>query len=283
MNVTLAVTKDEAKTKFQKQVREDEGSRRNLHLIRLTLIRRGTDAAAGMSEEDHIMRDNILSTTKEKLKNPNIFVSPIRLCVRNIPFEVDDKRLKQAFLKAVGGGKDVKITESRIMRDLSKPRSQGLCWSKGFGFVSFTDHQHALAAVKATNNVPIFGDNKRLIVEFSLENKAVYELRQRRLEKSKNPDKFPKDLKFKGKTQQKFQYPARVPNPKPGQRIFPSHSGAKTRHKPRVNQQVQQKKKQFKKHKPEKKTKVQKKKKTSVKEYTDKVDAMVRKRKLQKL
>ena len=48
---------------------------------------------------------------KEKLKNPNIFVSPTRLCVRNIPFAVDDKRLKQAFLKAAGGGKDVRISE----------------------------------------------------------------------------------------------------------------------------------------------------------------------------
>ena len=52
--------------------------------------------------------------------------------------------------------------QSRIMRDLSKPRSEGLCWSKGFGFVSFTDHQHALAAAKATNNVPVFGGEKVL-------------------------------------------------------------------------------------------------------------------------
>lgn len=40
--------------------------------------------------------------TRQKLKNPNIFVSPTRLCVRNIPVSVDDGKLKKIFFAAAG-------------------------------------------------------------------------------------------------------------------------------------------------------------------------------------
>ena len=47
---------------------------------------------------------------RQKLKNPNIFVSTTRLCIRNLPITVDDKKLKQEFLKAAGD-KSAVITE----------------------------------------------------------------------------------------------------------------------------------------------------------------------------
>lgn len=47
------------------------------------------------------------------------------------------------------------------MRDNTKPRSNGRpCMSKGFGFVAFTVHEHALAAAMATNNATTFGEKK---------------------------------------------------------------------------------------------------------------------------
>ena len=39
------------------------------------------------------------AVTRQKLKNPNVFVSSTRLCVRNIPTSVDDQSLKKIFLK----------------------------------------------------------------------------------------------------------------------------------------------------------------------------------------
>ena len=47
---------------------------------------------------------------RQKLKNPNIFISPTRLCVHNIPLSVDDKQLKKTILKAIND-KNAKITE----------------------------------------------------------------------------------------------------------------------------------------------------------------------------
>ena len=48
--------------------------------------------------------------TKQKLRNPNIFVSDTRLCVRNIPATTTDKQLRQIFLEAAND-KKAKITE----------------------------------------------------------------------------------------------------------------------------------------------------------------------------
>jgi len=56
----------------------------------------------------------------------------------------------------------------------------------GFAFVSFTEHEQALACLKAMNNNPnIFGDTKRPIVEFSLENRKALDAKAKRLEKSR--------------------------------------------------------------------------------------------------
>jgi len=40
------------------------------------------------------------------------------------------------------------------MRDLKRVDAKGKGLSKGYGFVSFTRHDHALAALRAVNNNP---------------------------------------------------------------------------------------------------------------------------------
>lgn len=47
------------------------------------------------------------------------------------------------------------------MRDMSRKNAQGVAKSQGFAFVNFTKHEHALEAIRKTNNNPaIFGDKK---------------------------------------------------------------------------------------------------------------------------
>lgn len=62
--------------------------------------------------------------------------------------------------------------------------------SKGFGFVEFEQHSHALKALRYLNNNPtIFTADKRPIVEFSIENKVALnrkKYRQIKQEKTKN-------------------------------------------------------------------------------------------------
>ncbi|ESN91425.1 hypothetical protein HELRODRAFT_150260, partial [Helobdella robusta] len=182
LTVMMALTKDKARVICEeKKLGTKKGTQKNLHLIRLLLVRPGTQAAEGLSKEDLMKRIEVEAITREKLKNPNIFVSPTRLCVRNIPTNVDEKQLKRIFLNAA---KDptAKIIECRIMRDLTRPNIKGVFKSKGFGFIEFTKHKNSLAAAQATNNNPeIFGNNRRLIVEFSLENKSALETKQKRL------------------------------------------------------------------------------------------------------
>ena len=51
--------------------------------------------------------------------------------------------------------------QARIMRDLNNPNSQGTCKSLGYGFVEFSQHQHALAALLyLNNNQELFGPEK---------------------------------------------------------------------------------------------------------------------------
>ena len=50
---------------------------------------------------------------RQKLKNLNIFISPYRLCVRNIPPTVDEKQLKKIYRDAAGD-KSAVVTEVSI-------------------------------------------------------------------------------------------------------------------------------------------------------------------------
>lgn len=65
--------------------------------------------------------------------------------------------------------------------------------SKGFGFVEFSQHHHALKALRMLNNNPdTFTSEKRPIVEFSIENKVALNMkkfRQLKQQKLKESDK----------------------------------------------------------------------------------------------
>ncbi|CAH8648001.1 unnamed protein product [Dicrocoelium dendriticum] len=155
---------------------------RNLHLASIGMIRAGTAAAEGLSESDLAKRVALMRAKKAKLSNPNIFISDVRLCVRNLPLSVSDQRLKQACLDLLGPHSKHRITECRVMRNLEPGRQQ--LRSLGYAFVSFTCHEDALKVLHGLNNNPnIFPNQRRPIVEFSLENMQALEIKRRRIEK----------------------------------------------------------------------------------------------------
>lgn len=139
-----------------------------------------------------------------------MFVSRERLVIHNLPPSWDDNKLKTLFQKYAGPGAVIK--ECRVMRDRKNVDANGIGISKQFGFVGFTKHENALAALRNLNNNPnIFSSNKRPIVVFSIENRAALVARQKRLEKSilQNPVKTPnstviQEKKGKGKKFKKF-------------------------------------------------------------------------------
>ena len=107
-----------------------------------------------------------------------------RLCVRNLALNVDDKRFKEIFRTVAG--RNAVVKKVLIIRSKDRVDSSVCGRSMGYGFVEFTNHNDALAALRATNNNPdIFGADRRPIVEFSLGNNLFVKVKQRRLEKAR--------------------------------------------------------------------------------------------------
>uniref|UniRef100_A0A671SF43 RNA-binding protein 28-like n=1 Tax=Sinocyclocheilus anshuiensis TaxID=1608454 RepID=A0A671SF43_9TELE len=184
LNVLPAVNREDA-TKFKdKKVKTHTGSR-NLYLAREGLIRPGSKSAEGVSETDLAKRTRFEELKRAKLKDMNIYVSKTRLCVHNLPKNVDQQKLQKLCLSAAGG-KGVRITECRVMYDKKPIHGQVIGKSLGYGFVAFNEHEHALQALRHLNNNPdIVGPQKRPIVEFSLEDGRKLKLKAIRLENSK--------------------------------------------------------------------------------------------------
>ncbi|XP_074832778.1 RNA-binding protein 28 isoform X2 [Carettochelys insculpta] len=181
----LAVSRDEAQKLRGQKVKKPTGTR-NLYLAREGLIRAGTQAAEGMSATDLAKRARFEELKRQKLRDQNVFVSRTRLCVHNLPKGLGDQQLRRLMLRAAtAGGPAPRIRECRVMRDLAAPAGKGQGQSLGYAFVEFEAHEHALAALRHTNNNPqLFGPQKRPIVEFSLEDGRKLKLKEQRAQHS---------------------------------------------------------------------------------------------------
>lgn len=157
---------------------------RNLYLIREGVVAAGSKAAEGVSASDMAKRLQIEQWKNQILKNLNMFVARTRLIIHNLPNKYDDSDLKKLFLKY--SNPNAVIKEARVMRDRKNVNLDGVGVSKEVGFVTFTNHEDALTALRNINNNPnIFTDKRRPIVGFSIENKAILNLKQKRVERSK--------------------------------------------------------------------------------------------------
>ncbi|XP_055333954.1 RNA-binding protein 28-like [Paramacrobiotus metropolitanus] len=158
---------------------------RNLYLLKLGKLDDESEESQPMSQNDARKRSALDNKKQDTLKNLNMFVSPTRLSVHNIPKNVSDKQLKRLFTKAANLPFR-SIKKCRIMRDMQNLDGEGNGKSRGFGFVEFGAPEDALKALQAVNNNPdIFSNEKRPIVEFSIENKAALLKQEKRLERSK--------------------------------------------------------------------------------------------------
>lgn len=164
---------------------EKKKDKRNLALTKVGYFGPNTTEVLEMSKGDKEKRAALQLRKRDKLKNLHNFVSDTRLCVHNLPQAVDDGRLRRIFTTAL---KDIapgaKIVECKVMRN--KKGSGKLGASKGFGFVAFSKHEHALLALEKINNNPdVFSNEKRPIVEFSIENLVALNKKKTRLANSK--------------------------------------------------------------------------------------------------
>ncbi|VDO00955.1 unnamed protein product [Rodentolepis nana] len=153
LDLSLAVSKEEVAKLQMTRRGEDESTTsglagRNLHLARIGLIKPDTKAAEMLTAQEMAMREALARSKQSKLRDPNIFISPLRLCLRNIPLSIDDRQLRAACQKV--SGKDARITECRVMRDLKSGAVNPK--SLGYAFVAFEEHKDALKALQVINN-----------------------------------------------------------------------------------------------------------------------------------
>lgn len=174
---------------LREERKKKKHDKRNLYLAEEGFIKTNSDAAKGLSREDLARRLKAEKEKKAKLKNPNYHVSTTRLSIRNLPLKADEKLLKEKFLSAAATANvsfKPKVLQVKIARDSSRITSDGHARSKGYGFVEFKEHIHALTALRAINNNPdIFGKSKRPIVEFALEDMRKVRLHKMQVERAK--------------------------------------------------------------------------------------------------
>ncbi|BFG05319.1 RNA-binding protein 28 [Drosophila madeirensis] len=179
-----ALSRDELKTKQSLENKDDDTGKdsRNLYLAREGLIMSGSKAADGVTASDMTKRHELEQMKTQVLKNLNRFVSRNRLSIHNLPYNYDDEKLKQMAQTYTG----FRPHECRVMREHKITPEHPNGKSKGFGFISFETHQRALAALRKLNNNPsIFGPQHRPIVAFSIEDRAVHKIKEKRDERSK--------------------------------------------------------------------------------------------------
>ncbi|KAG0054290.1 RNA recognition motif-containing protein [Gryganskiella cystojenkinii] len=206
LNIVRAVDKKVAvgllEAGQQKRERED---RRNLYLMREGVIFPDSPAAASILPGELAKRQASFSARRALLaRNPSLYISKTRLSIRNLPLKMDEKELRKLGIAAIqkfknevkegkrghlapeeiaeGWDKRVFVKQAKVVR--SKDRVDGTTQqlrSKGYGFLEYSTHAHALAGLRWLNNNPaLFGDKKCLIVEFSVENVMVNKQRTER-------------------------------------------------------------------------------------------------------
>jgi len=161
-----------------------------LYLAEIGVIKPDSEEAKELPPIDYQKRLAAWKEKKLKLANPNFHVNKFRLSVRSIPKDITEKELKQIFKNAAkqGASKGLNtiIKQAKIVPDKKSQQINGKNQSSGFGFVEFEVHEAALNALHNTNNTPgIFKNhpNRRLIVEFAIDNAKKLEIRRDKMKR----------------------------------------------------------------------------------------------------
>ncbi|KAK9829098.1 hypothetical protein WJX72_003878 [[Myrmecia] bisecta] len=190
LEVDLALSQDDARSlAAQKLPHFDSKDNRNLYLAKEGVIEEGSAAYEAMSASDRTKRAVAHVEAKTKLRSPNFCVSTTRLCIRNIPPAMDDKALRKLCIQAVkdhAAKAKPQVKQVKILVDENKVGPDGRPKSRGMGFIEFSEHEHALCALRELNNNPTaFSRDRRPIVEFAIENARVLRKRHQRLQMQK--------------------------------------------------------------------------------------------------
>ena len=233
LNLSRAVSRTDAQ-KLTEEGIQKRRDKRNIYLIKEGVIFPDSPAAQTLPARDVSKRMESYNARKRILdSNPNLYISKVRLSVRNLSPQITPQILKQVsresvklFWKQVTAGersdlgpedyeeekeagnappglkRNVAIKQAKILYENDKVDSAtGKKKSKGYGFVEFDSHADALACLRAlNNNIEAFGEKggkRSPIVEFSVENALIVKKREDRMVrlKTEKPQYNQKDKK----------------------------------------------------------------------------------------
>ncbi|TYI37725.1 hypothetical protein ES332_A03G233500v1 [Gossypium tomentosum] len=121
-----------------------------------------------------------------KLQSPNFHVSKIRFVILNLLKSMTKKELKQFCIDAVtsqAAKQKPVIRQIKFLKTVKKGKVVIKNQSRGVAFDQFSEHQHALGALRVLNNNPeTFGPEHRPIVEFAVDNVQTLILRKAKLQ-----------------------------------------------------------------------------------------------------
>ncbi|KAK1320779.1 hypothetical protein QJS10_CPA03g00720 [Acorus calamus] len=190
LTVLKALDKETAHKVAKEKSKTEDEDRRNLYLAKEGVILEGTPAAEGVSESDMTKRKALERKKMAMLKSPNFHVSKTRLIMYNIPKSMTEKELKRLCIDAVlsrAHKQNPVIRQVKFLTNSKKGKDVASTHSRGVAFVEFSEHGHAIVALRVLNNNPeTFGLQHRPIVEFALENVNALRLRENKLQSQRN-------------------------------------------------------------------------------------------------
>ncbi|XP_058089604.1 uncharacterized protein LOC131236450 isoform X2 [Magnolia sinica] len=185
LTVLKALDKKSAHKKELDKKKNEAHDLRNLYLAKEGVILEGTPAAEGVSEGDMLKRQELQRKKMAKLQSPNYHVSRTRLIVYNVPRSMTERELKRLCIEAVlsrASKQKPLIRQIKFLKDEKKVKA-GKKHSRGVAFVEFSQHDHAIVALRVLNNNPeTFGPEHRPVVEFALDNVHTLRLRRTKLQ-----------------------------------------------------------------------------------------------------
>ncbi|KAJ4966654.1 hypothetical protein NE237_018503 [Protea cynaroides] len=197
LTVLKALDKKSAQKKELQKANKEDHDHRNLYLAKEGLIIEGSPAAEGVSDSDILKRQMLQKKKEVKLQSPNFHVSRTRLILYNLPKSLTEKDLKKICIDAVlsrASKQKPMIRQIKFLKDSKKGKVINKNHSRGVAFIDFTEHQHALVALRVLNNNPeTFGPEHRPIVEFALDNVQTLKLRKFKLQAQQSKDGLPKE------------------------------------------------------------------------------------------
>jgi len=207
--------KSREQTKVKENIKEDK---RNTDNLKIGLVTTKDFVHTGVSDRDMEDRVRLFKEKQASVKkNPNLFVSKNRMCVRNLDKRMNEKTLSEfcasftADWKETLGQKELReanktklVHQFKILKDQSKVDADGKPKSNGIGFIEAADPNLAIYLVNNMNN---FIMNKKLerglIVDFALEDHRKLLKRKQRMESNQKKLKDAREDTADGKPEKK--------------------------------------------------------------------------------